>query len=120
MDEVFFFDEGLQACSKEEVRIEEINIEPYPDGDRVRLKITVTPFVVRPNLSIIVTNSVGETVASTEVLEVMSPRNELTLHLRGERIEGDHTLRATLYFDESDEETGPVQIRESVFKLGLP
>lgn len=120
MDDVFFFDEGLQASSKEDVRIEELMVEPYPDGDRVRLKITVTPFFVKPNLSIVVTNSVGETVAATEVLEVMSPRNELTLHLRGERIEGDHTLRATLYFDESDDEPGPVEIRESVFKLGLP
>ena len=116
MPEIFFFDQGNDPRPKEEVTIEELKADPYPDGERVKLTIILTEFLEKPNLSIIVMNSAGETVASSEVLEVMSARSELTIHLRDPQSSGPYTVRTALYYGELD----PLETREIRFDLGVP
>ena len=113
MADVFFFEEGCEPRPKEAVRIEELKAEPYADGHRVRITITLTAFVERPNLRIVVTNSAGDPVASSDVLELISPRNELTLHVRGPQPEGKYTVRAELYYDEPE----LLETKEAVFSM---
>ena len=116
MADIFFFEQGADPRPPDEVRIEELQAAPYPDGRRVKLKLVVTPFIERPNLDVEVFNSAGESVATVDILETMTTAVELTVHLRSPRPEGEHTLRARLYYEEMpDQDT-----REVVFTVTPP
>ncbi len=67
---------------RDEVRIENVTAAPYPDGRRVHVEITVTPFRERPNLEITITSSEGPP-ATTSAIEIMDFRVSFNLHLRG-------------------------------------
>jgi hypothetical protein len=68
---------------REEVRVERVKAAPYPDGRRVHVEVTVTPFRERPNLEITIINAGGKTVSSTSAIAIMNFRVTFTLHLRG-------------------------------------
>jgi hypothetical protein len=111
MQEIFFFDQGEGHLPREKVRIEHTRAEQYPDGRRVRVTVVLTPFSEKPNLSLIISNSSGETVAEAELLELITPKAELTMHLRHRRTQGDYNLRAELYYDDND----PQDVRDLCF-----
>ncbi len=66
----------------EEVRVREVNIEPWPDGRRIKVLVTLTPFQTRPHVEIEVYNAQSQVVASLSVVEPISPQLEFTLHIR--------------------------------------
>ena len=111
MQEIFFFEQGDSPLPREEVRIEHIRAEPYPDGRRVRVTVALTPFSEKPNLSLTISDAKGDTVAEAELLEIITPATELTMHLSHARAEEDYTLHAELYYDNSD----PQDERRSTF-----
>ena len=79
----FFPQEDLQRLPPEETRILSLDAGPYPDGDRIRVQIHITPFQVRPYIELSLTDTNGDEVATASIIEPMSPRLELTMHLRG-------------------------------------
>lgn len=111
MQEIFFFEQYDAPLPQEEVRIDHIRAEPYPDGRRVRVTVAVTPFADKPNLSLTIRDAKGDTVAEAEVLEVITLVTELTMHLSNAKAEEDYTLHAELYFETSD----PQDERQSNF-----
>ena len=111
MQEIFFFDQEDAPLPREKVRIEQTRVEQYPDGRRVRVTVELTPFFEKPNLSLTISNSRGETVAEAEMLELITPKAELTMHLRHRRTQGDYNLRAELYYDDND----PQDVRDLCF-----
>ena len=98
MPEVFFFDQGGATRPREQVHIDQARAEPYPDGRRVRVTVVLTPFFERPNLSITISDSSGETVAEADVLEPVTPTTELTMHLLRPAPRGEHSLRVELFY----------------------
>jgi hypothetical protein len=93
----FFPEDGLERVSPENTHITTAQIEPYPDGDRIRVQLEVTPFLRRPHIDVTLTDVRGEEVASASIVEPMGWRLEFTLHLRGAR-NGPFTLTARLFF----------------------
>jgi hypothetical protein len=87
----------------EEVRIQAVNIEPYPDGRRLRLEIELTPFQTPPNLEVWVENIDGERNAHTNIIGATTPQMSLTLHLKGQRSVGVHQLWLLLSYEEEGE-----------------
>jgi hypothetical protein len=86
---------------REEVHIERVTAAPYPDGRRVHIEITVTPFRERPNLEITIVNADGKTVSSTSAIAIMSFRVTFNLHLRGVADPaGESTVRVQLYYED--------------------
>ncbi len=81
--EFFFPEDGLQRMSPEDTHITSLSAEPYPDGERLRVNIEITPFQKRPYIEVILNDSHGEEVASTSIVEPMSWKLEFTMHLRG-------------------------------------
>jgi hypothetical protein len=80
----FFFPENnLQRAMPEETRITSLTAEPYPDGERVRVDIEMTPFQTRPFLEVALTDANGAEVATASIVEPMSWKLEFTMHLRG-------------------------------------
>lgn len=55
---------------------------PYPELDRVWVRVEIGPFVAFPNLEFILTGPGGEAVSSMFMVEVREPYQSLTLHLR--------------------------------------
>jgi len=67
--------------SPEQTRLREVQVEPYPDGSRLRLHVQLTPFERRPDVDITVFNEEGEEIASTIVVQAFLPVLSLTMHL---------------------------------------
>jgi len=95
--EFFFPEDNLQRMTPEETQIHSLSAQPYPDGRRLHVNIEITPFQKRPYLEVTITNADGVEVASSSIVEPMSWKLELTMHLRGE-LRNPHTLEAKLFY----------------------
>ena len=107
-NKAFFFPDlegiNLSKVPPEDVRIENLSGEPYPDGKRVRVNLDMTPFQVRPHADVVLLNPQGEPAASISIIEPMSWKLEFTLHLREARQNGTYKLMARLFYPPRDEE----------------
>jgi hypothetical protein len=85
---------------KDEIRIEELVITPYPDRFRVHIHIQVTPFQERPNLLLVAHNEEDRIVSELNVIETMHYDMEFTLHIRNvQDPAGLYTLTADLFYE---------------------
>jgi hypothetical protein len=101
--ELPFVDSDQVPLQPEEVRIQAVNVEPYPDGRRLRLEIKLTPFQVPPNLEVWVENVDGERIAHTNIIGTTTPQMTLTMHLKGKNVVGVHRLWLLLSYEEEGE-----------------
>lgn len=111
--DIFFTDPDQVPLPPDEVHILNIKVDPYPDGMRVRLFVELTPFQKKPSGDILITNRVGETVASTSFIEAVTPKFEMTLHLRPPR-PGEYTAKLVLFYTdeiEEDDSKGAAYVR---------
>ncbi len=97
--DIFFQDPDDAPVPPEEVRIREFSASPYPDGRRVRIQLEVTPFLKRPSGEILLKNADGIVIASANIIETMTRKMELTLHLRSE-VEGEILAAADIFYQE--------------------
>jgi len=93
----FFPEDQLQRMTPEETRITSLTAQPYPDGYRLRVNIEMTPFQKRPHLEVLLSDSNGDEVASTSIVEPMGWKIEFTMHIRGE-LKNPYTLEAKLFY----------------------
>ncbi len=85
---------------KSEIRIQTLEVTPYPDRFRVHIHIGVTPFQERPNLLVIAHNEDDQVVSELNVIETMHNDMEFTLHIRGvDDPEGLYTLTVDLFYE---------------------
>jgi hypothetical protein len=104
--ELFFADPSETPLPPDEVRILELKAEPYPDHRRVRVSLALTPFLQQPNGDLLITDPEGNLAAATSFIGAITPRLEMTLHLRSGETRGRFTVTATLYYTEEIQETG--------------
>jgi hypothetical protein len=93
----FFPEDGLQRMTPEETHITSLSAEPYPDQERVRVDIEITPFQTRPYIEVLLTDAKGGEVASASIVEPMGWKLEFTLHLRGAS-NGPFKIEARLFY----------------------
>ncbi len=93
----FFPEDGLKRLPPGETRILSVDAEPYPDGERVRVNLKITPFETRPHIDVSLTDVNGDEVAAASIVEPMSWQLELTLHLRGATA-SPFTVSARLFY----------------------
>lgn len=93
----FFPEDNLNRTTPEETHITSLSAEPYPDGYRLHVHIEMTPFQTRPHLEVMLTDSDGDEVASTNIVEPLNWKIEFTMHIRGE-LKNPYTLEATLFY----------------------
>lgn len=103
--ELFFPEMGEPPLPEGEVRIRELRAEPWNDGQRVRVNVELDPFRRRPNLDFVIQDAQGQEVASASVLETMTRKISLTMHLRGSMSPGCYTLEVTLSYTDLPDET---------------
>lgn len=83
-----------------EVRINDLHVEPWPDGRRIRVHVDLTPFQKRPNLQARITGREGQEIASIAIIESMEARLVFTMHLRMPDPKGRYSLTLALNYDD--------------------
>ena len=96
--DMFFADPNDPPLPPEEVRLRKLRAEPWPDALRVKVFLELTPFQKRPSAEVILNGPDGEEAARTSILETMSRKMELNLHLRPDAPAGEYTLAVTIYY----------------------
>ena len=104
----FFPEDDLQRLDPAQTRVVSLDVQPYPDGERVRVNVQMTPFQQRPYLEIRLTDANGDEVATASIVEPMSWKLELTMHLRGATA-NPFTLAARLFYPGGPEAEPVVQ-----------
>ncbi len=77
-----------------------MKVEPWPDGLKVKVLITLTPFQKPPNLEVRVENALNEPVARVDIIETNTARLVFTIHLKGQQPGGHYTLHSRLYYQD--------------------
>jgi len=98
--DIFFADPSEVPLSPDEVRIRDLRASPYPDGRRVRVYLEVDPFQKRPNVELAIVDSQDRELAAASILESMTRKMEVVMHLRRAQTGGPYTLHALLYYAE--------------------
>ena len=104
MMDIFFQDPTAIPLPPDEVRIKDFQAEPRPDNRRIRIYLEITPFQKRPNGEITIYSPQGEDVASASIVETITPKMELTMHLRGEVTPGEYSISAIIFYLENTEQ----------------
>jgi hypothetical protein len=96
----FFFDGDQIQQPRDKVKIEALEITPYPDRFRVHIHIKVTPFQERPNLLLVAHDERDQIVSELNIIETMHHDMEFTMHIRNvEDPAGVYTLTADLFYE---------------------
>ena len=95
--DIFFTDPSEVPLPPAEVRIRALNVELWPDGKRLRVYLEVEPFQKRPNADLTLIDSAGHELSSAFIIESMTRKIELVMHLRA-AAQGLCTLQAVLYY----------------------
>ncbi len=98
MDFFANIDPDEKRLPPEEVRIRDLQAQILEEGRRVKVYLEVDPFLKRPNAELTITDPQGRIVSETSIIESMMRKMELTMHLRGDPLSGQHTLAATLFY----------------------
>ena len=109
---------GIEQTSllPEDVRIQKIAVKPWSDGRRIGLVLQVDECQAPLNLDISIMDENGLILSTTSVVENLSSRTELTMHLRSPRHEGRYQLDVTLFSVEIIEQPVSDQSREPIKK----
>jgi hypothetical protein len=98
--DIFFSDPTEVPLPPDEVRIRNLQAEPWPDGQRVKVYLEVDPFQKRPNVDVLIFDQEGREVTQTSVVESMTRKMEFTIHLRRSNPAGSYKLQAILFYTE--------------------
>jgi len=82
MSLMFFSDEAEVPLPPREVRIVDAAAQPAPDGYRVTLRLTLTPFLEYPNLEVTLYRPDGAEERSLMIVGTMERELLLTLHVK--------------------------------------
>ena len=100
MDIQFFNNSDHVPQPKDKVKIEALQVTPYPDRFRIFIEIRVTPFQERPNLILVTRDEHGQVVGELNIIETMHFDMEFTMHLRhAADPAGNYSLTADLFYE---------------------
>jgi hypothetical protein len=109
--DIHFTDLSEVPLPPDEVRIRDLQVEPYPDGKRLRLSLELTPFQKPPSGEVFITDLLGNQVATASIIEAIDAKMQLTLHLRVPDAQGTFITRAIIFYSaDIDEITEDDQI----------
>jgi hypothetical protein len=89
--------EGLPPA---EVRFEELRVEPWPDGRRVKVHVSLTPFQQKPDLEATIFDEAGNEVSHASIIETAVMRFVFTMHIRTQEVAGTYTLSAKVSYQD--------------------
>jgi hypothetical protein len=95
---------SLTPPTQDDLKILTLEVDPYPDGRRVRVKLVLSPFLQGPNGEISLTNQDDELLASINIVNIFIPENEFTLHIpESKSLPGSYTVNVEVFYVEEEE-----------------
>jgi len=114
----FFSDPSEVRLPPDEVTIRSLKTDLWHDKKRLKVFLEVDLCQKRPSAELKVYNPQGKLVADADLIESMTRKMEVNLHLRGDLQPGEYTLEATLFFvdlpDPADPQLEPDSIERKV------
>jgi len=114
----FFADPSEPRLPPDEVTIRSLQADLWPDKRRLRVYLEVDLSQKRPSAELKVYDPQSKLVAEADVIESMSRKMEMNLHLRGDLQPGEYTLEAVVFFvdlpDPEDPHLEPDSIERKV------
>jgi len=95
---MFFSDEAEVPLPPREVRIVSAAARPAPDGYRVALSLTLTPFLEYPNLEVTLYRPDGTEERSVSIIGTMERQLLVTLHVK-QPLPGNYRVHIDLIYD---------------------
>ena len=95
-DIMFFEDEDEAPRLPGEVEIVEVQVRPLPDGRRVAVQVTLTPFVEYPSFDVTILRPDGTEERTLSVVSVMERTTVLTMHLSQPDLAPEYVVRVEL------------------------
>ncbi len=108
---MFFQDEDETARLPQDVEIVDAQVRPLPDGRRVVVQVTLTPFVEGPAFDVTILGPDGAVERTGSVVGAMERTNRLTMHLRRPPLPDLYTARIELMHAGSVLQARSVQFR---------
>ncbi len=102
--------EGLPPA---EVRIRELRVEPWPDGRRLKVHLSLTPFQQKPDLEAAVFDAAGNAVSHANIIENAEIKFVFTMHIRSQKVGGNYTLSVMVNY----QDLGTVDEKSQAFTL---
>ena len=112
-----FIPSPLPIDPAEEIKIMEVEVEPYPDKRRVKVKFILSSFTHGPSALVTLTfNDIQ--LASVNIVNIFVPENEITLHIPGDGVKpGTYQVELDLFFiieaKNEDGEDSTIQLQQS-------
>ncbi|MGJ3240483.1 MAG: hypothetical protein ACFE0Q_17375 [Anaerolineae bacterium] len=99
--EINIFDDPNKVPQpKDEIKIESLTAQVYPDRFRVRIDIEVTAFQERPNLLLVMKDASGQIINELNIIATMHAVMDFTMHMRGmDDPAGTYTIDAELFYE---------------------
>ena len=94
----FFKEPDANAQAPDNIRFENLIIEPFSDGRRVKLRVEITPFLENPNIEIEIFNIDGDLISNMSIVEIIEHKFDLTLHLQDNSIGKEFKLKALIFY----------------------
>lgn len=111
--DIHFVDPSMKPVPPQQVKVDRLDVEPYPDGRRIAVSLELTPFQERPTLELTVVDEQGGQLAQTTIIETVDHELELTMHLPPA-----FSGTAAVVLEVAFEEHGTVDRAETRFKTG--
>lgn len=81
-----------------DLEIIDFSAEPYQDQRRVKVNFRLSYFQKPPNATLVLREDDGEEIASVEVVNIIHPENEITLHIPPSQVsQGEYHIEITLF-----------------------
>ena len=118
--DIFFQDPTEVPVPPQEVRIRKLQVEPMPDGKRVRVYLELTPFQKQPNGEISILNNDGEEVTTVSFIETINPKMQFTMHLRNSETVGNYSVSALVFYSKLTDSIEILKENQDQDSLPLP
>mgnify|MGYP006289807275 CR=1 FL=1 len=82
----------------EKVEILDFKASPYPDGKRVKIILTFTPFQKNPSAEIIIKDPDNKIKSKIQIIETIESKSEITMHLPGKQRKGEYTAHTEAFY----------------------
>jgi hypothetical protein len=94
---MFFEDEQETLRLPHQVEIMDVYVRPLPDGRRVAVQVTLTPFVESPSFDVTILRADGAVDRTLSVIGTLDRTSLLTMHLSQPARADEYTARVDLH-----------------------
>ncbi len=101
------------GAAPQDVRFDELRVEPWPKGDKIRVHMQITPFLKPPDLEAALLNSAGDEISSVTIIENIDFNLVFTMHIRRPSVDGKYTLVGRILY----QDIGVVDEAQTSFEL---